>query len=318
MIADLMDAKALKARPHIFMVLGKGGVGKTTISILLSSELSELDETLLISFDQAKHIVKYLGLPKTMAIVKVREGLYASQLDVDELARKITMKYVDILREILPSLPVLNLEDVVDVVKYSPGVEEEIFTRSLLELYEDRRFKYIVIDTPPTGVALRTLVLPRLYEVWIENLIKLRERIVSLRYVIARTLGRKVELEDPALLRLYELKESYLKLAKLLSDPQATSYVVVANPEPLPLYEMREVIATLEKRLNVKPRLLVLNKALPDYVARELGVLEFQESVVEELKSMEYKSVMLEYVNKQLSSLSDVVELRKLVSVIRG
>ncbi len=313
MLADIVEARFQTSRPHVFMVLGKGGVGKTTISILLARELSEIGETLIISFDQAKHIVKYLRLPKAMDIVKVGENLYASQLDVDELARRLTAKYVDMLRELLPSLPVLNLEDVVDVVKYSPGVEEEVFMRSLVELYGDRRFKYIVIDTPPTGVALRTLLLPRIYNVWIESLIELRERIVSLRYIIARTLGRKFKLEDPALLRLYELKDSYSKLVKLLSDPQATSYIIVANPEPLPMYEMREVISTLEGKLDVKPKLIILNKVLPEDIAAKLGVLEQQKKAIEELSQMKYKSMIAGFMDRQPSSLEDVVELRKFI-----
>ncbi|MEB3845447.1 MAG: AAA family ATPase, partial [Desulfurococcales archaeon] len=52
--------------PKLVIVMGKGGVGKTTLSILLAHELSRNNEVLLVSLDQAMHLLEYLGLEKPM------------------------------------------------------------------------------------------------------------------------------------------------------------------------------------------------------------------------------------------------------------
>lgn len=70
-----------------------------------------------------------------------------------------------------PSLKVLNVDNVVDVVKYMPGTEEEVLLKIIMEVYESDKYKFVVIDMPPTGVTLRTLYLPSLYTIWLEKLI---------------------------------------------------------------------------------------------------------------------------------------------------
>ncbi|MEM4675552.1 MAG: ArsA-related P-loop ATPase, partial [Nitrososphaerota archaeon] len=174
-------------RPHLVVVIGKGGVGKTTISILFSLELCKHGKTLLLSLDPARHMSKYLNMGDRDYVV-VLENLHVKQVSVDKEIAELTSKYADLLRDLMPSLAVLNIDNVVDTIRYSPGVEEEIFLKVMLEALREN-YDFVVVDTPPTGITLRTLMLPRLYLAWLEKLIEVRERIVSLRYVIARALG---------------------------------------------------------------------------------------------------------------------------------
>lgn len=308
----------LEGEPHVIIVLGKGGVGKTSTSILIASELKTQGKTLLVSFDQAKHILKYLNLRRAMEVVEIDENLSACQLDIEASARELTSRYSDLVAELFPSLTVLNLEDVTKVLKYAPGVEEEVFLRWLADIYESKKFSYVVIDTPPTGISLRTLVLPKLYLIWLEKLINIRERIVSLRYVISKTLGREIRASDPALNKLYELKEVYSKVRDVLSSASRTSYVIVTNPEPLPMFELREILNFLEGELTTKPKLLVMNKVLPKDVATKLGTYDEQAGVIEEFKSISCRSVMIPYASNPPSRLEDIVKLREFMVVVRG
>lgn len=314
-LAELL--KPLEGEPHVVIVLGKGGVGKTSTSILIANELRSQGKTLLVSFDPAKHILKYLGLRKPTEVAEVAENLSACQLDIEASARSLTSSYSDLVAELFPSLTVLNLDDVTKVLKYAPGVEEEVFLRWLADAYESRGYRYVVVDTPPTGVSLRTLALPKLYLIWLDKLINIRERIVSLRYVIAKTLGRESEVRDPALRRLYELKNTYSKVKEVLSNYARTSYVVVTNPEPLPMFELREILSFLEGELITKPKLLVMNKVLPNEVAARLGVYEEQEEMLREFRSIECRSITIPYASNPPSSLDDIVKLREAVVVVR-
>lgn len=313
-MTDLVGAlRPLSCCPHVVLVLGKGGVGKTTISIALARSLSRLGRTLLLSLDPARHLAKYLGIAGE-GPEEVSGGLYVQQISVEREVEAVTSKYAELLRELMPSLSVYNLDSVADVVRYTPGVEEEVFLRALSRAFRSD-YSYVVVDTPPTGVTLRTLALPNLYLAWLDRLIEVRERIVSLRYVIAKTLRREAEMRDRALERLYEMREEFQLLRDLLASHERTSYVIVATPEPLPMYELRESFSFLTQRVRNRPKLLVLNKVLPDSVARELGVLEFQRGSLEELASYGVRYAVVEHLGRPTESLADIEELEGRVRV---
>ncbi len=289
---------------NVVLVMGKGGVGKTTISIVLSLILSSLGNTLLYSLDPAKHLIKYLGICNAMEYCRVSKTLTAYQLDISKAVSTAVNHYVSLIRDLTPSLSVLNIEDVLNVIKYSPGVEEEVFMKELKKLYDLREYKYVVIDTPPTGVTLRTLIMPKMYRVWLDKLIEVRERILSLRYTIARTLGKEFKVRDPALEKLYELRAEYSSLWDELRG-EKTSYVLVTNPEVMPLLEVVDVIKFLEKELGVKPKLLVMNKFEDTLETSEL---------LKEFNSLPYDKLLIPKVGKPPSTLDDMVELSRTIN----
>ncbi|MEB3779221.1 MAG: ArsA family ATPase [Desulfurococcales archaeon] len=270
-----------KGRPHIVTVIGKGGVGKTTVSIMIADILSKKGKVLLVSLDQAMHLLKYLSLRRAHVVERVDGELYAIQFDLETEARKFTGEYSLLLRQIMPGLKVLNVEKVTDVVRNSPGFEEEVYLRFLSKLYDDDRYDYIVIDTPPTGVTLRILNLPRMYMFWLDNLIELRERIVGLRYAIQRVIRGRAEMRDEVLDKLYEMKENYVKLAGMITDQGRTSYILVATPEPLPVYEVKKTINVL-RELGTEPVGIVVNKVIPWELAGKMGISGVQlESIMD-------------------------------------
>ncbi|MEM4434019.1 MAG: TRC40/GET3/ArsA family transport-energizing ATPase [Thermosphaera sp.] len=302
--------------PHLVFVIGKGGVGKTTVSLLFGLILSRIGNTLVLSLDPAKHLVRYVGEEILGREARIREGLVLKQLDVDmEVARELN-RHASMIKDMLPSLKVLNIENVVDVVKYMPGVEEEVFLRILQETYEHVKYEFIVIDTPPTGVTLRTLYLPKLYEIWIEKLIEVRGKILSLKYAIAKTLGREPEVKDKALTLLTEMREKYSTLVNVLKDSSKTSYTIVATPEPLPVYELKETVNFLRLKLNTSPKILVLNKILPAEVADRMGLREQQEAIMSELSSYNIPLLSISYLGRPTESLEDIAELENLVKVV--
>lgn len=273
---------------HIYFSVGKGGVGKTTISILAGLALRSSGKVLLASLDPAKHLIEYLGLEGVAREREVAPGLTAVQYDVDTLARKAAEDYARLLRQVMPGLSILNLDGIVRAVKNAPGFEEEVFLRILKELAgrAGSRYDYIVIDTPPTGVTHRILNLPRLYLLWLAHLYDLRYKIVSLRYAIARVMGRKEEPRDPVLSKLAALRREYEDLASLLRDHSRASIILVATPEPLPLYEVKKTIE-VARDLGMKVRAIIVNRVLPRGMAERLGVKRVQEKVLEEVASLD-------------------------------
>lgn len=259
-------------RPHTFIALGKGGVGKTTTAIALALELSRIGRTLLASFDPAKHLLKYLELPEAGRIHS-RNPFHAYQFDLEQATGKLLKELRGNLESLAPSLKVLNAESVLKAARYTPGLEEDAIIRELSRLYRLTDYDYLVVDMPPTGLAIRVLMLPELYTSWLDGLIDVRSRILSLKYTIGRVRGIRQEVSDPVLNRLIELRNMYSGLYTNLKNPERTSFIIVANPEPLPLYEMKEITRALAESLDARPRLLVMNKVVNGMV-RQAEYLE--------------------------------------------
>jgi len=247
-------------RPHIFIVLGKGGVGKTTIAIALTIELSMRGRTLLASLDPARHLLEYLNLPEPGKVAR-HEGFDVYQFDLESVVVKLAGELQRNLEDLTPSLKVLNAESVLRAARYTPGLEEDAILRELSRLYRLTEYDYIVVDTPPTGLALRALVLPELYASWLNGLIDVRSRILSLKYTIEKVKGEERKVSDPVLEKLIELRDRYTELYTGLRNTARTSYTIVANPEPLPLYEMKETSKAIMEHMGCGPKLLVMNKA---------------------------------------------------------
>lgn len=285
-IASLAFWLAKHGKPHTILVMGKGGVGKTTVSIMLARALSDYGRVLVESLDQAMHLLEYLGLPGKHKEYQVRENLYAKQFDLEIEIKKLGETYSLLVKQIMPGLKVLNVEYVADMIKYAPGFEEEVYLRELLNLYRNNQYDFIIVDTPPTGLTLRILNMPRLYRFWIDRLISLRERIVSLRYIIARTAGIKYEPDDPVLNRLYKMKDEYEWLAEMLASEERTSFALVATPEALPVYEARKTAEFL-RAIGARPKILVANRILDAEIAEKMGVLESQSRNLASLDSID-------------------------------
>jgi arsenite-transporting ATPase len=277
------------SKPHVYFSVGKGGVGKTTVSILASLALEGEGRVLLASMDPAKHLLEYLGLRRVAKPEEVRgTSFQAVQYDVDTLARKTAEDYARLLRQVMPGLTIVNLEGIVRAVKYAPGFEEEVFLRILKDLTSrlGEDYDFLVIDTPPTGVTHRMLNLPRLYLLWLSRLYELRYKIVSMRYAIARVMQQEFEPHDPVLDKLASLHEEYKALADLLKDHRRSSLILVATPEPLPVFELRNSIEVAQG-LGMRVSAIIVNRVMEPSMASKLGIAETQERSLREVAELD-------------------------------
>lgn len=285
MAEDLLRVFRDAETPHVVLTMGKGGVGKTTFSILLGALLAEKGYRVLVaSLDQAMHLEEYLGLRGRNRVERVDSSLYAIQVDIEREVRKLGQSYSTLLSQIMPGLKVINVESVVEMIKHAPGFEEEAYLRELARLYALNDFDYIVVDTPPTGLTFRILSLPSLYSFWLERLLELRERIVSLRYVIARTAGIEREMDDPVLKKLEEQKRLFDDLLSRMKSRTRTTGAIVATPEPLPVHEALKTLEFLG-RMGLTPKIIVANRVLPESLASMMGVNDLQEVNLKKLLS---------------------------------
>ncbi len=284
---------------RVLFVIGKGGVGKTTTSASIAVGLAERGyKTMIVSLDPAHNLGDVLMEKLNDKPKKIMDNLYASELDMEKLIKAYLKHLEKNLKNMYRYLTVINLEKYFEVLSYSPGIEEYATLEAIREiLVKGEDWDVIVFDTPPTGLTLRVLALPKISLIWADKLIDIRRKILQRRRVIAKINGEqeydidgekfklpKEEAEDPVMKELIQYRGEVEFVENVITNPSKSSVVAVMNPEMLPLYETRRAYESL-KKFNVPLRLLVVNKViqLKEDIPELRVKLEAQRKVLEEI-----------------------------------
>lgn len=285
---------------RVLFIIGKGGVGKTTTSASIALGLAERGyKTLIVSLDPAHNLGDVLMVKLDDKPKKITENLYASELDMEKLIKAYLKHLEKNLKNMYRYLTVINLEKYFEVLSYSPGIEEYATLEAIREiLAKGDEWDVIVFDTPPTGLTLRVLALPRISLIWADKLIEIRRKILQRRRAIAKIKGEeeyeiegekfklpKEETEDPVMRELLQYREEVEFVEKVVTNGDKTSVIAVMNPEMLPFYETERAYKSLRK-FGIPLRLIVLNKVIQLSVdVPELKVkMEAQERVLKEIE----------------------------------
>ncbi len=264
---------------YIRFFMGKGGVGKTTSAAAYSlSKALEGKKVLIVSLDPAHNLGDVFEQELGDEPVKILDNLYAIEVDYDKMIKKHLEELTEKIKDIYGYLKIFNLDKYVDVLKHSPGIEEQASLEKIIEIVKQygsgkNKHDIIVFDTPPTGLTLRIMALPTISLIWIERLIKLRLAILERRRTIASITGEQFEIEiggkklkvpisvkeDPIFKELTALKEEYEWINKKITDPEISSVIMVINPETLPVLEAHRAVEFL-KKIGVHTTHLIVNK----------------------------------------------------------
>ncbi len=264
----------------MYFFMGKGGVGKTTMAATYALMAAESGrKVLIVSLDPAHNLGDVLKVELSEKHRKVADNLWASEIDFDKMVRDYMRSLSDRVKEIYGYLRIFNLEGYVDTLRYSPGVEEHATLEKIKEIIErnERKWGYdlIVFDTPPTGLTVRIMALPKITSIWIDRLIKLRLAILGRRKTLERVTGRKPSVviggkeysvatepdEDPVYRELISMRDEVEWLRKALTNESVTTVVMVVNPEVLPVLEARRACEFL-RSIEVPIKFLIVNKVI--------------------------------------------------------
>ena len=238
---------------------GKGGVGKTTCASSTGLYLSGDFKTLLISTDPAHSLSDSLGqvIGSEIKEVKGVKNLSALEISAEKALSKFKIKYEDQIKKILDTSTYLDQEDMDSVFSLPiPGIDEVMGFKTIIDLIEEGKFDKYIVDTAPTGHALRLLTLPELLDDWIKVMAKMRWKY---RYMVETFSGKYNPDEGDDF--LVEMKKTVNRVEGLLRNDTACEFIAVTIPENMAIQETGKLVDTLGK-YGIKVRQLVINNVL--------------------------------------------------------
>jgi arsenite/tail-anchored protein-transporting ATPase len=256
---------------RVLAFAGKGGVGKTSAAAAVAEALVERrpgTRVLALSTDPAHSLGDALGvtLGDDERPVPGVPGLFARELDAAAAFAVRRERYRASVDEVFDALLRGSRFDVAydrDVVRElidlaPPGLDELFGVLSLVEAVvgrERRAYDVVILDTAPTGHALRLLAMPDAALEWVHALLA-----ILLKYRAVIGLG---ELASDLLDVARDLRE----LAALLRDPARTRVVAVTRPAALPRLETVRLVRGL-RRLGITMGAVLVNAVTPVGCAR--------------------------------------------------
>jgi len=244
---------------------GKGGVGKTTLSAATALRCAQLGyRTLVISTDAAHSLADALGTPLSNEPRSVgNSGLQATELDT---AEELEHYWGSIKRRIAESLRKQGIEaPVAGELAILPGLDELLALVRLRRYQEEGQYDVLVVDSAPTGAAMRLLGAPDLEQFYARNLAGLTSGAARL---VVPTLSRALKLPlSEAIVhgQIDALFEQIGHLREILTDREQTSVRLVLNPDLLSMQETQRAFSYMSLfGLNVDS--LFVNRILPTHV----------------------------------------------------
>lgn len=243
---------------------GKGGVGKTSCSGAYAvAKANQGKKVLLISTDPAHSVSDLFELKIGNEIVKLRENLYAMEINPEEESEKYIEKIRSSINKVYSYVIVEEISKQLDAAKVSPGSHEAALFDKMIEIINETSedYDYIVFDTAPTGHTVRLLTLPDLLESWIDSLLSKRRK--TIRYKEMATGESDIEEKDEIIGILSRRKKSLVKAKDILLDSGKLGFIFVLNAEKLAIDETVKATEILIKN-EVPIAGYVVNRILPE------------------------------------------------------
>ena len=235
--------------PHVRFFMGKGGVGKSTLSALTALYHADRGHTVLLaSFDPAHNLGDIFQQKLGERPVPIVERLSAVEVDPEKWSREYLQEAERQFRAAYAYLTTFSLEQHFKVIRHAPGVESYALMRAFDDLYRKSNVDFLLLDMPPTALSLSFLALPQLSLLWLEQLHALRTEIQQKQKMISRLrLGRREMERDRVMENINRQTERWRERSAVFSNNAQTRYLLIENPEALSALENGRIESRLKE-----------------------------------------------------------------------
>jgi arsenite/tail-anchored protein-transporting ATPase len=253
---------------RVILMTGKGGVGKTSVAAATGLRCAELGyKTLVLSTDPAHSLADSFDLELEHAPRLVRPNLWGAELDA---LMELEGNWGAVKRYITQVLQARGLDGVeAEELAILPGMDEIFSLVRMKRHYDEGVYDVLIIDSAPTGTALRLLSLPEVAGWYMRRFYKPLQAVSSalrplvepfFRPIAGFSLPNQEVMDAP-----YEFYEQIEALEKVLTDNTTTSVRLVTNPEKMVIKESLRAHAYLSL-YNVATDMVIANRIIPDSV----------------------------------------------------
>ena len=249
-------------RVSLLLFGGKGGVGKTTCAAATAMRMAADNPrrpVIVLSADPAHSLGDVLGVPLgdvARHVPGTPANLTAREIDAAARFKLVKNQYAGAIDALFGRLASGNQfelsadrEAMRDLIELAPPGLDELMAMvevsDALEADASRR-PLVVLDTAPSGHALRLLEMPALVHDWVKTLMA-----IVLKYQPVVGVGEL----GAVLLRM---SHGLGRLRSLLADPHRAAFLAVTRPAVLPVAETRRLLARLGT-LNIHVQAIVVN-----------------------------------------------------------
>lgn len=144
---------------RVILMTGKGGVGKTSVAAATGLRCAELGyKTLVLSTDPAHSLADSVELEMGHDARPIRPNLWGAELDA---LAELEGNWGAVKRYITQVLQARGLDGVqAEELAILPGMDEIFGLVRMKRHYDEGEYDVLIVDSAPTGTALRLLSIP--------------------------------------------------------------------------------------------------------------------------------------------------------------
>jgi len=266
---------------------GKGGVGKTTTSCSLATQLAKKRKSvLLISTDPAHNTSDAFNQKFSREPTPVNgfDNLWCMEVQPD-------LGMEGLPDSVLESMDGTNMFSMMknflgDILNSFPGIDEAMAYYEIWRLVESHESKFdcVVFDTAPTGHTLRLLNFPNFLEESLIKLSGLKDKLSGVANMVGSLMGGGADGQKD-MSALIDKIDEYLpvvrKIKSEFKDAEKTTFVCVCIAEFLSLYETERLIQELAK-MEIDSQCIVINQLLTSLDESQTAALFKQRQKLQE------------------------------------
>ncbi|MFQ5998722.1 MAG: ArsA family ATPase [Candidatus Bathyarchaeia archaeon] len=248
----------------MLLFTGKGGVGKTSVAAATALHTSALGyNTVLISTDPAHSLSDCFDISLGPELRKVESNLFALEIDVQH---ELEANWSEVQNYLTTLFSSQGLDEVVaEEMAVLPASEEIASLLHICRYDQEKKFDVLVVDSAPTGEALRLLSFPDVMRWYMEKIFGLERKLIKVVRPVAKMVISAPLPSDRVMRSIEDLYQRINRVKDILENPAKTSIRLVSTAEKMVIAETQRAFSYLNL-FGYPVDAVIINRLLPDEV----------------------------------------------------